>query len=484
MKKFYFFSFLFFIPYLVKSQEISLTHSGTQFDAFENPVQQSFDKDYSRKYAVSVFPAINLIVYFKGDAKTTFSKFLFDHTISNTNITAIGEAKTNYLNLKGNIYLFNYRILQTVDYNRELGFSLQFRDEAQANITNETFALLGSFKNFTQNNYTDIFNNNGVNQSYWQWGVNYRENYNDRWGFGGKFSILNGITYSKIDITSSNLEITSNNSYEAGLKGSYVSSFGMDSLNIKKFLTPSLKNLGLAVSGGVSYTTKKGIYVTLNIKDLGFIHWNKSTEIYNFNDTVKVYNTNSQDANNEFFNGFNGILNTHSNAKKYFRSIDSKIDFAISKSFNFYTPVVAFSKSLFRDYGKIALLNNFRKNAFNIGINPIYDFQTGWNLGTQILIKSPNAEFYLGSENIFSNYNFSKVYLKKDETLSKGDPLASFYIGITMKFGKKMQNIGNADEIDGLNDKETGYVVRLSKKERRALQKKNQKTNKKRKKNN
>ena len=118
-------------------------------------------------------------------------------------------------------------------------------------------------------------------------------------------------------------------------------------------------------------------------------------------------------------------------------------------------------------------MNNLQLNAFNFGINTIYDFTSGFNLGSQILIKSPNTEFYLGSEGLFPSYYLAKGFIKKDASIGKGNPLGSFYMGFNIKFGRKMQSTGSADEIGGLNDKETGYVVRLSNKERKELQKKN-----------
>ena len=108
----------------------------------------------------------------------------------------------------------------------------------------------------------------------------------------------------------------------------------------------------------------------------------------------------------------------------------------------------------------------------------------GLNLGSQLLIKSPNAEFYIGSESLFPSYYLAKGYLKKDENIGKNNPKGSFYLGLNVNFGKKMQSIGNADEIPGLNDQETGFVVRLSAKERKQLQKKNKEIGKRRSKTN
>ncbi|MBU2047254.1 MAG: hypothetical protein KJ712_11040, partial [Bacteroidetes bacterium] len=53
-----------------------------------------------------------------------------------------------------------------------------------------------------------------------------------------------------------------------------------------------------------------------------------------------------------------------------------------------------------------------------------------------------------------------------------------------VKFGRMMQTIGNADDLLSLNDKETGFVVRLSNKDKRAAQKSNKQIENRRKKNN
>lgn len=483
MKKIWYLALIIFFPTGVFSQQIALTHSGTQYDAFENPVQTGFTKELSRKYAITIFPALNAFLNFKGGAETAFKNFAFNRTVAGSTFSNLGLGNNNHLYLKNSFYLFTYRIYKTVEYSRELGFALQFKQDGKANISNESFAIFDSPKNFNQSSYQNIFNNNAYNQSYWQLSVNYRENYDERWGFGGKFSLLNGATYSKMNITNSSLQINSSDSFISSFKGNYISSFGTDSLTYKKFL-PNLKNLGLAISGGVSYTSKKGLYLTLNINDLGFIHWNKSTPNYSFDDKITTTNANSVNAANRFSNAFGSVINNNLSNKKLNTLIDTKIVLAASKTFNNYKPVFVFSKSTFRRDGQIGLLNNFKKNAFNFGINSIYDFNTGLNLGSQLLIKSPNAEFYIGTESLFPSYYLAKGYLMKDENIGKNNPKGTFYMGLNINFGKKTQSMGSADEIPGLNDKETGFVVRLSSKERKQLQKKNKEISKRRSKTN
>lgn len=471
------------IPFGVFSQQISLTHSGTLFDATENPVQSSFQKDLSRKYQINIIPATHLYLFFAGKSDNAFKNLIFNNTLQGSNFPILGKGQTNKIDSKGIVNLFNFRIFETVNYNRELGFSLQFKDELKGYVTDETFALLDSYKNFNQSFYDNILNSRGYNQAYWQLSVNYREDYDKKWAFGGKFSLLNGATYSKININSSNLQINSPESFQTKLIGNYTSSFGTDSFTYKKLL-PNLRNMGLAVSGGVSYTSKKNLYITLNVKDLGFIHWSKSSSYYQFDDTVKVSANAVNSLSSQYFNSLKKIINVNESRKRFNTLIDTKISLAASKQFGAYKPVFVFSKSVFRTDGQIALLNNYRKNAFVFSLNPIYDFTSSWHLGGQILIQSANAEFYLGSESLFPSYYFAKGYLTKNQNIGNGNLNGNVYLGLNIKFGQKMQTIGNADEISGLNDKETGYVVRLSKKDRRALQKKDKQIDKRRRKNN
>lgn len=483
MKKIIGLIIVFLSPLLLFSQNILLNHSGTQYDSFENPVQQSFEKDFSRKYAVTLLPHLNGFLSFKGDEEKAFKKFLFTRVVSESSFANLGTAKTNQLNVNTNIYLVNYRIFKTLNYQRELGFSLQLREEGLANITNETISFIDDYRKFSKTTYQNPFNGSGYNQSYWQLGLTYRENYNERWAFGGKISLLNGLIYNKVNVYASQLTINQNNSYNASLTGNYISSFGFNSLSLTKLL-PNLKNIGVAASLATSYKTPSGFYFTLNLKDMGFIHWGKSTSKYSFNTNTTVINPSSNNPLSQVLDPIIADSKIHETNKPFNSKIDTKIEFAASKKFGFYNPVFVFSKSAFNPQGQIAVINNLQKNSFVFSLSPIYDLQSKFNLGAQIMVKSPNMEFYAGSEHVFPTYYLAKSYLTKSEDIGKSNPRASFYMGINVKFGSKMQSIGTAEEIPGLNDKETGYVVRLSKKERKKLQKKNKEIGKNRKKNN
>ena len=54
----------------------------------------------------------------------------------------------NTLTAQSNNYILMFRIFTGVEYNRELGFSWQMRNDGRAHVSNETFAIFDSYTNF------------------------------------------------------------------------------------------------------------------------------------------------------------------------------------------------------------------------------------------------------------------------------------------------------------------------------------------------
>src|SRR5690606_12222377 len=111
--------------------------------------------------------------------------------------------KINTAHENTNIYLLTFRIFKSYKWQKELGFSWQLRSDAHIDYTNETLAILDTYKRFDNNPYDDVFNNDGYAQSYHQFSMTYRENYNKRLAFGVKLSLLSGIIYNKLNISDS-----------------------------------------------------------------------------------------------------------------------------------------------------------------------------------------------------------------------------------------------------------------------------------------
>ncbi len=440
------------------AQQFSLNNSGTLYDSFENPVQKSTVKDLSKKYALNVFfPSVSFDNYFKGDATFTYKSLLFNNILDATNLPVGVSEKKNQLKLKVNVYLLMFKIFKTVQYNREIGFSYQIKNETFANLTNETFSVLNDYRLFTNANYDNVFNNNGSNQAYHQLSISYRENYNSKLAFGAKLGFLSGIAYNKLAINESSIGVNAaTNTYILGVKGKYLSSHGLDKLGQKNII-PGFQNPGVSLNVGTSYTAKSGYYFTTHIKDLGFIKWNKKSAFnFDLNGSINVNNAgNNSSLTRETLVDF--IKNSAS--KQGFTTLtNAKIEVLTAKSFGSFTPNIILSKSIFNEEAAIAIINNYQTGIFNFSVNSIYDLQRGIDLGGQFLLKSPNVEWYFGSEKLLPTYYFSKGYLKKDPLIGKGDIRANLYIGFALKFGKSMQPYASSDIIPGLNDKESNYV--------------------------
>lgn len=450
---------------VVKSQDVSLLHSGTLFNSLENPVESSFTNEYSRKYATNwFFPSFNGTFKLKGEVENPIKDIIFNNKTETSSF--IQTEGNNKLDLSLNYYLLQFKIFYTANYKREIGFGIQFRNEGFTNIQNSSIAFLNKRSDFNQGNYTDLFNNEIENQSFWQYGFTYRENYNDRLAFGIKWSVLSGSSYSKGIVSSSDLNVDGIN-YQVGIDGSYISSFGLKKPELKTFV-PSLKNLGSAISLGTSYILKNGMYITAHIKDLGFIKWNKNTDHYLFNENFSIDYAQGEKPNSALYNNLSEVLNRNTHKGKSTSYLYPKAEFAISKTYNQYHPVLAFNKYVTREEWMLAFLNNFNYGRANFGINAIYESNAGFNIGTLFMIKSYNTEFYIGTEKLLSSYYLAKGYIKKDAQIGKSPTQMNAFIGLNIKFGKEMQSPANADFIGGLNDPETGYISRMHKKDKRA----------------
>ena len=461
MKKIVLLIALFTSSKFCQAQLYSLNNSGTLYDSFENPVQITSTKDQSRKYAFNMlFPAIGNSVFFDGEANTAFKTMLFKQRINASGIGNIGEARMNNLYSISNNYLLMFKIFKSVKYKRELGFAFQLRSESNLNATNETYAILDNYGLFSKDNYDNILNGNGYSQTYSQSSITYRENYDKKWAFGGKLSLLNGIAYVKGDVSRTTLNIDRvNNIITQTIVGNGFSSFGTEIPN-KKQLIPNFKNPGLSVNLGTSYTSPQGLYLSGHIKDLGFIKWNKNSSAFNFDETVKVFKANADNLSERIYDKFILMLAANQTSQSITTATNARVEFLASKTFDFYKPNLIVAKNVFERDGAIALINNFNLNIWNVSLNGIYDLRQGFNFGSQFMVKAPNVEFYVGSEKIFPTTRFVSGLSKSDPNIGTNPTQADIYMGFSLKFGKMMQHFTNADEIPGITDGDQGKGVK------------------------
>lgn len=431
-----------------KAQQYGLFNTRTLFDAFENPAQKAFVLDSSRQYASNfLLPNFGLNAANKGDANYALRRLINGDGIYNTSDIPIGENKRNKLMESTNFYLATFRIFRSYKYHKELGFSWQMRSDVYGNYSNETLVAADNYNRFGSS-ATGLFNGDAYGQSYHQFSVSYRENYTKRLAFGVKLSLLSGITYNEVDVTESSLTVDPFlEQVRIGIGAQYKSNFsGKDGLNFKTLL-PDFKNPGLSVSMGTTYNSKSGFFIMGNIKDLGFIKWNKKSHSFYINDfiTLDRLSTNTDD---DFKNKIDELFDRSDVQKSFYTPTNAKADFLISRRYDFYTPSFIISKNLFKQGGDVVLVNNFKYNEFSISLSPTYNTYGFGMLGTQGMYQTPNFEFFLGTDNLLKS-----TAIAKESSLTKtGYVGGSFYMGLGIKFGYTVEHPQNSSYMPGVGD--------------------------------
>jgi hypothetical protein len=441
--------FLFVVSTL-KAQQYGLFNTKTQFDAFENPAAKSFTLDSSSKFASNFFlPNLGINAANGGSAAGVIRKSTNENIYDTRNLPlGTGNANTFYQNT--NIYLLTFRIFSSYKYNQEVGFAWQVRSDSHVSYTNETLAIFDNYKRFDQGPYTDVFNNNGYQQSYHQFSVSIRENYNKRLAFGIKLSLLSGIAYNSLKIDNSYFYADANDRLDIGVNGTYKGSFLYNNEISKRTFFPTFKNPGASISLGTTYTSKSGYFLMGNIKDLGLIKWSKSSYIANFNTLKSIYDvsTKSSSAINE---EITAIAKDVVEKKGFVTPTNAKADFLISRTFNFYKPSFIVSKNLFHPGGDIALVNTFKLNTLSASIIPVYNLDDFIMVGLQGMYQTPNFEFFLGTDNVGKTISLAKGMYKNDATIGSGYNGGSFYMGLGIKFGRTVNHPQNLSTMPGVN---------------------------------
>ncbi|MDQ0638786.1 hypothetical protein QF042_002351 [Pedobacter sp. W3I1] len=440
---------------VANAQQYALFGTKTMFDAFENPSQKSFTLDSSRRFSSNFFlPYFGTNAINKGSSKFAIRK-LTQEGVFDTRSLPIGTGEVNHFFENSNIYVAAFRLFKSYKYQKEMGFSWQMRSDANIEYTNETLAIFDSFERFNKGQqYTGIFDTKGYEQSYHQFSFTYRENWDKRLAFGLKASLLSGILYNKLDVSNSFLYIDpAADALLIGLKGTYSSNFSdFDEVNKKNFF-PNFKNPGLSLSFGTNYTTKKGLFLMANIKDVGFIWWRSNTQRTMIDQSKVIENLEDQSNTNQ---EIKDIFLLSEESKKFLAPTNAKLDVYLSKRYGFYKPGLAVSKNLFYKGGDIAFINTFIVNDFSGSITPLYNLNGVFMVGLQGKYQTPNFELFMGTDNLVATSFQTYGMIKNDATVGSGPNGASFYMGVGIKFGNVVNHPQFADVIPGINDNEGG----------------------------
>lgn len=467
MKKILLVFCLIFCTVKLFGQQFSLYNTGTLYDSFDNPSQRSFIPDSSKKYAFNFFfPNFNTNIYLTGNGQATLKSRLFLGFYNDQDIK-IGQNKHNHISANANFNWAMFKMFSSLNGDVEVGFSASTRAEGRGLASDESIALFNGPQLFKNNNYSNIFNNNFFNQLYNQFSFSYREKITKQFAFGVKVSVLMGIRYEKLSIKTSAITFDKpNDAADVNLSGYYMASYVPGNFDGRDFL-PTFRNPGASISIGSSYRTEDGFLLQANIKDLGFIHWSKRSNIYQFDKSKTIEGLSSADREGNIYDAVNYIIHRNSTLGGFTTTINGRAEFSVNKNFwldddkSFkYSPTLIASKDLYFTGFTAALVNPVQYHNYTVTVTTTYDDLKIFNVGAQFMIKSPNAEFFIGSDMLMPSLKLllasgSNVsYINKNNSLSG----ANFYIGFALKLGPIIEHPMNASSIP---TGEKGFLGRL-----------------------
>lgn len=452
----------------VQAQQFSLYGTGTLWDSFENPAQSPYDLNESRQFASNFFvPNSGANLKFNGPAQVALKNIiLYSNGLSVTDLD-VDSRRFNRLNATENSYLLMFRLFKTVDYRRELGFSWQTRAEAYGKLHNQALIIYKTANDENWNGIDEYINRSGPSQlqatrfdgqAYHQVGFTYREQYNQRFSFGIKLSYLSGIVHNSLRVRSATLDQDPTSPgyrtfrVDGRLRSSYYDNIDLDDLRF------NFRNPGAAISLSSNLRLRHDWNVMTNLKDLGFIRW--SGDSYRNGSPLNIY---TLDEGDEQLNAIQDVLIR----ERYTSVINGKGETHISKQIGAFKPSVLLSKSLFNHSGDIVLMNSFKHKILQVGVSGGYNLDDYFQFGGQLMVKSPNVEFFVGTDNIFQSYK-TQVLLNDDadgrkERLNEGIKGASAYLGFSLKFGRVVSDPQNENYIPGINHRVpgTGFLNKI-----------------------
>jgi hypothetical protein len=447
----------------VSAQQFSQYNTNTLYDSFENPSQRSFIPDSSRHLAFNfLIPNFDVNTYLTGNAQRGIKTRLFSKN-SSYYTDNLRKGKLNHFNGNANAYAIMFKIFTSLNGDVEIGFSAQTKAESRGLFTDESLALFNGSRNFSDNSYTNVFNDNYRFQSYHQLGFSYREKINKKIAVGFKVSALLGIQYQRIDINQSQIDFNKPaDQATLALQGRYYDSYDASYI-------PSLRNPGAAITLGGSYITDDHIKIQANIKDLGFIHWSKKSAVYDFDNNAVLNNiSTSPNFEKDLYDATNQLFQSNGTQKSFTTPINGHAEISANKSYYLdydyqfkYSPTLILSKELFFSGVTGALVNQFQYKNLSATLSTSYDDMKFFNVGTQFMVKAPNVEFFIGTDRLINSGRLALAALRKQGEINRvgnytgGD----FYLGFSMKFGHVIEHPMNASTIP--MGEEKGFIGRF-----------------------
>jgi hypothetical protein len=456
MKRFLFLLFFLALHFGVFAQQFSQYNTGTLYDGFENPAQKVFIPDSSKKVAFNVlFPNFNTDVTLGGNVQAALKDRLFLGHYDNAALT-IGQGRLNYAQTNFNAYAFMLKVYMSPKGDQELGIFAQTRFEGRGSFSDESVQIVADNSSFKNTSYSDLFNTKFNYQLYHQIGFSYRGEVDKQLSLGFKLSALLGVVANKVDINHSviNFERANNRAF-LSVEGNYYASFDPGKFSSQDII-PSTKNPGAAISFGAAYLTDDKTKVQFYVKDLGFIHWNSHSLSGQFSSTGVIDSLDYAGTENRIARTAAALVQSNSVEHSFVLPTNSKMEISASHSYLIagnaikYTPTIILSKELFYRGATGALVNHFQYHNLVATLTPTYDDMRYFSIGAQFMVKSPNAEFFIGTDRLIQNYYLARAatdVLSPQIHANNAYTGLNFFMGFSIKMGGLIERQQNASSM-------------------------------------
>jgi hypothetical protein len=447
------------------SQQFSQINTGTLYDSFENPSQRAFVPDTSKKYAFNfLIPNFNANFVITGDIQSSLINRAFGGKYDN-NALQIGSGNYNNVNFNMSMYEIMFKMFKSVKGDIEVGVFAETKGEGRGSFTDESIALFNGAGAFSGTSYDNLFNDHYNEEIYNAIGLTYRERLTKKLTMGFKVSFLTGIEISKLDIYESHVNLDKvNNAATLSLRGTYYQSKGPGNLDSRSFL-PTTRSPGAQISLGTSYKTDDNVLIQGNIKDLGFIHWYDRSSIASFNTTETAINIASKGREDSIYKTVDNILKNDRNFQSFTTATNARFELSATKSYWLdqdmlfkYSPTIIASKELLYNGFTGALVNHFQYQKYHGSLTFAYDNNSLLNVGLQLMYKSYNGEFFIGSDKLIQTIALGGASSSYSSYTNGSFTGASFFMGFSLRFGPVIEHPLNSSVME---TGERGFLGRL-----------------------
>ncbi|MDT3405581.1 DUF5723 family protein [Mucilaginibacter terrae] len=451
MSKIYIGVLMLFISCSCFAQRYAQYNTGSLFDSFENPSQAAFIPDSSRQFAFNLIPNFNANTYLQGNAQYTLKSRLFLGKYDNSAFT-IGEGKYNNMMANVNVYVGMLRMFTSMSGKQEVGLSYQIKGNGRGHVTDETIALFNGIGKFAQSPvYDDLFNNNAFYEAFHQFSVNYREKVTRNFAVGVKLSLLSGIGYNNLNITQSELIVPPGQIDMASLRlrGTFQSTYVLGQFQ-RRDLLPLFRSPGAAISMGATFAPN-GFIIQGNVKDLGFIRWGSNATTYRVNGVAQLTDLGGTQREKNVQDALTKLLESNPRQGAFVKPIVGRAELSVAKKFQIgdgvtYMPTAILAKQIYGYGTGAALVNNVQfKGGFSTALSGILNEDSQFDLGLQLMYKSPNFEVFVGSEQLGKSLNLYSASNENENAVTKtmSHSGGNIYFGFSFKFGRLLERWKN-----------------------------------------